>query len=275
MLHLICALKCEARSLIAHYRLIHCGEAEFYPFYISQDKNISLTISGVGKINAAAATAFTQAFLQTGKQDIWLNIGIAGHNEMAIGEITLAHKVIDLASQQMWYPQFIGPRICHSVTVTSCDKPQTVYTDSSLPDTVFEMEAAGFYATASRFATSELIHVIKVISDNQHQAANNISEAFVVELIAARLDIIDQILNLLGQLSTHLDSLISIPDYYELIIEQWRFTQAQRNMLKSCLHRWRVLCPDKNPMHELDGVLQSKDVIRKITHTLDHMSFNL
>ena len=75
MIHFICALMCEARSLIAHYQLKYSADSKSFPLYISPDKQISLTISGVGKINAAAATAFTHAFLQSEKHHIWLNVG--------------------------------------------------------------------------------------------------------------------------------------------------------------------------------------------------------
>jgi len=264
MIHFICALKCEARSLIAHYRLKHSTASDSFPLYISADKQISLTISGIGKINAAAATAFTHAFLHTEKQDIWLNVGIAGNRDLEIGEITLAHKIIDQTNNYVWYPQIIFSPPCPSVGILSCDEPATDYTDS-----LFEMEAAGFYATACRFASSELIHVIKIISDNQQQPAEKMSESFVAGLVEEKLTTIDQIAHALGSLANHLDRSNEIPDYYEQIIEQWRFTYAQKSILKSCLNRWHVLCPDENPMEEIDKSLHGKEVIYQITHKLD------
>ena len=264
MIHFICALKCEARSLIAHYRLKHCTDSDSFPLYISQDKQISLTISGVGKINAAAATAFTHAFLHTEKKDIWLNIGIAGHKELEIGEITLAHKIIDQTNNYAWYPQIIFSPACPTVEILSCDGPATDYTDS-----LFEMEAAGFYATACRFATSELIHVIKIISDNQQQPAEKMSESFVAELVKEKLTVIDQIAEVLNSLATELENSNKTPDYYAQIIEQWRFTHAEKSILKSCLNRWHVLCPDESPMKEIAKSLHGKEVIYQITHKLD------
>jgi len=264
MIHFICALKCEARSLIAHYRLKHCSDSGSFPLYISPDKQISLTISGIGKINAAAATAFTHAFLHTEKQDIWLNVGIGGPTELEIGEVTLAHKIIDQANQCVWFPQIIFSPPCPSVELLSCDQPATDYTDS-----LFEMEAAGFYATACRFATSELIHVIKIISDNQQQPAEKMSESFVAELVKGKLAVIDQIAESLSLLANHLDNAIEAPEYYEQILEQWRFTHAERALLKSCLNRWQVLCPDENPIKVIDSALHGKEVICQITNILD------
>ena len=269
MIHLICALKCEAKSLIAHFRLKNCSDSTSFPLYVSQDKQISLTISGVGKINAAAATAFTHAFLQTIKQDIWLNVGIAGHKDLEIGEVIIAHKIIEQSSQQSWYPQILYSPPCQSMEVLSCDHPASNYSDAIFSGAVFEMEAAGFYATACRFATSELIHVVKIISDNQQHPADKISTPFVADLLKNKLEIIDQLIASLRQLAKDMDSPNESPDYYDQIIEQWRFTHTERNRLKSCLNRWHVLYPDENPMKVLDGSLQGKDVINQITNKLD------
>ena len=264
MIHFICALKCEARSLIKHYRLKHRADSEFFPLYISADKQISLTISGIGKVNAAAATAFTHAFLLTGKQDVWLNVGIGGHRDMHIGEIALAHKIIDQTNDYAWYPQIIVSPPCPSMEILSCDQPITNYTEA-----LFEMEAAGFYATACRFATSELIHVIKIISDNQQHPAEKMSESFVAELVTNQLTVIEKIADSLSLLSNDLDNSNESPNYYDQIIEQWRFTHAEKSILKSCLNRWHVLCPDENPMKEIDKSLHGKEVICQITNKLD------
>lgn len=264
MIHFICALKCEAKPLIEHYQLQHRTDSKLFPLYISQDQKISLTISGTGKINSAATTAFTHAFLETKKQDIWLNVGIAGHKSIEIGEITLGHKIIDQSNQYTWYPQIIISPPCISTEILSCDKPNTNYRDA-----IFEMEAAGFYATACRFATSELIHVIKIISDKQQQAIKKISASFVTEVVDNKLTIIDQIVISLSLLAKDLECSDVSPNYYDQIIEQWRFTHAERNILKSCLNRWQVLCPDKNPIQEIDKSLKAKDIICRIIDKLD------
>ena len=228
MIHLICALKCEAKSLIAHYRLKNYAASESFPCYISQDKQMSLTICGIGKINAAAATAFTHAFLQTSKQDTWLNIGIAGHKELEIGEIIIAHKIIEQSTHHTWYPQILCSPSCQSKEVLSCDRPALDYTETVSSGAVFEMEAAGFYAAASRFATSELIHVVKIISDNQHQPVDEISASLVADLIKDKLKIIDHLITSLHQLTKYVRIPNKSPDYYDQIIEQWQFIICEK-----------------------------------------------
>ena len=272
MVHFICALKCEAKSLIAYYRLKKYTESASFPLFISEDKHISLTISGLGNINAAAATAFTHAFLQTGKPDIWLNIGIAGHIELDIGEITLAHKIVDQSNQHTWYPQILFSSPCQSMEILSSNKPVTDHDSSMSSEPIFEMEAAGFYATACRFATSELIHVVKIISDNQQHPVDKISESIVEDLVKNKLSIIEQILESLNLLAKDLESSNEAPNYYDQIIKQCRFTHTERNLLKTCLNRWHVLCPDENPMEDLEGIVRGKDIIHQITDKLDQVT---
>ena len=279
MIHFICALKCEARSLIKHYQLKHDTGSRFFPLYINHDKQISLSISGVGKINAAATTAFTHAFLQSGKHAIWLNVGVAGHKELKIGEITLAHKIIDQATNHSWYPQIIFSPPCQTMEVLNCDHATIDHTNQ-----IFEMEAAGFYATACRFATSELIHVVKIISDNKQQTIDKISEILVNDLIKNKISIIDQITSSLLQLAKDLedpdptaDFSYHFADFYEQMINQWRFTHAERERLKTCLSRWHVLCPHENPINYIDKFCKSwrgKEIIDQMTKKLDAEPIN-
>jgi len=62
-IHLCCALACEARPLIAGWKLERSGKAALYPLYRSMNDNMSLTVTGVGKSNAAAAVAATAEHL--------------------------------------------------------------------------------------------------------------------------------------------------------------------------------------------------------------------
>lgn len=264
MWHIICALQCEARSLITHFQLQKDTESPSFPLYIDKHRKISLTVSGTGKINAAAATAFTHAFLKTAKQNIWVNIGIAGHGELAIGELVLGHKIVDQATQLSWYPQLIGSWPCNTMEILSCDAPCSDYAVA-----VLEMEAAGFYATACRFATSELIHVIKVITDNQQQPVTKMAESLVAELLQQQIVLIERLLNQFDTLAKTLDSPKPVPPHYEQIIAQWRFTHAQREILRTCLQRWQVLCPDDDPIAEIGEADRGQDVLDRLIAKLD------
>jgi len=49
MIHLICALKCEARPLIRYYHLKQLEGAETFPVYVDKTFSLSLIITGPGK----------------------------------------------------------------------------------------------------------------------------------------------------------------------------------------------------------------------------------
>ncbi len=83
MINLVVALPAEARPLIEFFRLKEKTTIGTFRMYRQED--MSLVISGPGKIAAAAATALLAGSNTTGKQAAWLNIGIAGHATYAIG----------------------------------------------------------------------------------------------------------------------------------------------------------------------------------------------
>jgi adenosylhomocysteine nucleosidase len=56
------------------------------------------------------------------------------------------------------------------------------------PPWVYDAEAAGFFPTACRFSTAELVHCFKVISDNSDATlSRRMSSTFLEHLIARNL----------------------------------------------------------------------------------------
>ena len=95
MICFVVAYKAEAAALISHYRLEQQQQQEF-PLYSADD--IALVISGSGKSNAAAATAYLYGKTGFHRDAVWINLGIAGHAVDAPGNTSLASKVIDVAT---------------------------------------------------------------------------------------------------------------------------------------------------------------------------------
>lgn len=144
-----------------------------------------MAVSGVGRRAATAATALL-AGEEGSAEAAWVNVGIAGHRTLPLGEVVLAHAVTDAASGRVWRlrPGFAPP--CPTAAVTTVDRPETSYPE----DVVYEMEAAGFCAAATRFAGRELIRVIKVISDNAAASPRHLTAGRVEELIERGIDTI-------------------------------------------------------------------------------------
>lgn len=268
MINIISALQCEARPLIERYRLQ--GNARHSPFRCYQNDEMRLIVCGIGKLAAATATTYLAAS-DPHRCCAWFNIGIAGHTEKTVGEPLLANRLIDAASGQQWYPAITMPLCCDSTTLTTVDRAETDYRDNTMVD----MEASGFYAAASRFQSSELIHALKIISDNRYYSSDNITETSATALIADNIGTIDKTISELQQLSAQLEKIEQLPAETITFIERWHFTTYQKNELNRLLRRWHALTPHSPPeVYPFDDCSNSKAVLAAIKRHLDAQPIN-
>lgn len=196
--HLVTALPAEAAPVTSRFDLKRrqpdCG----FPVY--RNRHISLVVSGVGKTNAAAASASLHALNHCPANAIWINLGIAGHGKLPRGEAVLAHSITDAATGETWRPPVHILPPCTHVGLETLDRPDFDYERRS----AFDMEASGFYATAVRLSPPQLVHCFKVISDNREQSGRGISAALVRRLIADRLDLLQELLDRLTTIAGRL-----------------------------------------------------------------------
>ncbi|MEQ1840546.1 MAG: hypothetical protein ABL994_09055, partial [Verrucomicrobiales bacterium] len=161
----VVALRPEADPLISRMGLKSFdGPGKLFPLYRSRDGRTYLTISGIGRVNAGAATAYLAASLPEDGMAGWINFGIAGSGNVAYGETFLASRIVEEGTGRAWYPGVVLP-LPVGVTraeVTTVDKPTETYPSRGL----VEMEASGFYQTALRVSTVEFCQVVKVVSDD-------------------------------------------------------------------------------------------------------------
>jgi hypothetical protein len=271
MIHYICALKCEASPLIEHYQLKHIQKAELFNIYMNNENGVSLTITGVGKLAAAMATTYTYTFLQCEAGDVWINMGVAGHATHNIGDIYIANCIEDISNTSTWYPQLVIDTSIPTAGLQSLDQPSTEYNN-----TMYDMEAAGFIFSASRFATSELSHSIKVISDNQLSPTDRLSARMISKLIDAAKEPIVMFASQLETLSLELSSDFDISDDFQLFTTKWHFTQYQQNELKKLLHRHHLLAPTTSPIKSISSSCnKAKEVLDSLQTSLDNIPFYL
>lgn len=269
MIHIICALHCEAKPLIEQYRLKRRDAGDVFPIFTDRQQYLTLTVSGTGKVNAAAATMYTHGLSDSKKSDVWLNVGISAHERLPIGQAALARCICDVSNGKNWYPQFVFEPPCQLATLLTLDRPSTSYVDK-----LFDLEAAGFYETACRIATTELIHVIKIISDNRENPAVWIAESTVEELVREQLEVIDSLISSLQSLSSELESIDSPPQYYSECLDKWRLTQYQKNSLYRLLQRWQILCPHINPVDTFREMNDSKKLLKSLKQHLDEQAID-
>ena len=236
-IHVVTALAEEARPLIDSLGLERLVSRSPFPTYHNGDWWLS--VSGIGKAASAAATALLFARAGERRRQVWLNIGVAGHRDLPVGQLVIADQLIDKATDRRWYPQVLIDPGCPRTSVCTVERVESEYRDQL----VFEMEAAGFFGTAIRFSTAELIHVFKVVSDNRLNPVESLARARMGELVAAAVPQIERFGRSLAELAE--EARPPSPD--ERVVgafeRRWHFTVTQRRQLLRILNRLEALEP--------------------------------
>jgi adenosylhomocysteine nucleosidase len=264
-LHLVVALPCEAKPLIQHYRLQKQAYSGNFDIYQNPQNTIQLIISGIGNINAAAATAFIYALYGMQTHACFLNLGIAGSALHQIGEMVLIGKIIDEYQTRNFYPRYLFKTTLPQAMLISFLRPQTTYPENSVVD----MEGVGFFQTAKQCVSQEQIHLLKIISDTPDSDLKAIHPQWVTELIQAKISYIDDVVDNLLKLSAQ-EAAVSPPaPYYEDFLQQGHFTQYQQHQLKKLLRRWHNLFPEQSPLSIIDSKAHAKVVLNQLNTQLN------
>jgi len=255
MINLVVALQAEARPIIEALDLVQDRPTGIFPVYCNGD--LSLVVSGIGRTHCAAAV--THLFHRTAQRvnQAWLNIGIAGHQQVPIGSVLLASRITEHASGRSWYPPYVlDVELLRSPLVT-VDKPERCYPDCC----AYDMEAAGFYQLACRCSTGELVQSLKIISDNPGSDLDLTTDQ-VSQFIDDQMPAIESAVRQLSDLSCVLDTARAPSDLSSPYLEQWHFTVSQRYRLVALLGRLKVrsgqlpAVPRTNECQDANGVLR-------------------
>ena len=153
----VVALKEEAIPIREQYNMVTVEGDGIYPVFRDKEEKHWLVISGIGKINAAAATMFLSQIRNAPPWTAWINLGIAGHRNSECGTLYLIDKVIDQSTNYIWYP---SPAISTSIdkqSLCTVDQPETNY----FGDDLFDMEGSAFFQISSNLSCQQLFqHVI-------------------------------------------------------------------------------------------------------------------
>ena len=90
------------------------------------------------------------------------------------------------------------------------------------------MEAFGFYSSATRLVTAELIQVYKVISDNPANPVKNIDFAMVREWIAGQGESIIRLVDRLQELAQEYNDCYRAPPEFKTFSAEARLTATQQ-----------------------------------------------
>ena len=193
-INIVVALQCEAKPLIDFYKLKPKYSKPFAVYSgIVEAQSINLIVSGIGRINAAAAVAWLAA-----KSDqtinCWLNIGVAGHKNYAVGEILRVHQVVDRETEKGCYPPQTIKWSGKTAALLTYNSQVSEYPAGSMVD----MEGAAFFSTAHKFSSSEFVQSLKIISDNQENSIDRLNAALISELIDTVMPMISDFISALS-----------------------------------------------------------------------------
>ena len=189
MICFVVAYTAEAAALINHFELEQQQQQEF-PLYKTDD--IALVISGSGKSNAAAATAYLYGKTGFHRDAVWINFGIAGHAVDAPGSLYLASKVIDVATQRVLHLSLPDKHPWKTAALYTYDQP---HRNGQRDKGMFDMEASGFALTARRFSQPQFVHCIKIISDNHKTPIEIPSSAMLEKWMMPQMTLLDDFLH--------------------------------------------------------------------------------
>ncbi len=228
MLIWVCALHCEAKPVIDYYRLKKSQQTRAFELY--QGDNSACIISGPGKIASAAATAWAAASFAQHAAIAWLNLGIAGAADQALGSIFLINQVTDAETRRSYYPVTTAKSALAKASCISLSQPSFDYHPSHL----FDMEASAFLATALRFSSAELCQCIKIVSDNQSENQAR-DKHRISAFIQQHIQLIDEQARQLQALSEQLASLEVPAEAWQQLASLARFSQTQQARLRVLL----------------------------------------
>ncbi|WP_335995938.1 spore photoproduct lyase family protein [Fusobacterium polymorphum] len=162
MLYIVTALYIEAKPLISLFNLKK--DSKYTKFQVFSNENIKLIISGTGKIKSATALTYLISNKDIKENDYIINIGFIAsiNNNSQLGDIIYISKIQNAYSDTTFYPEMIYKHNFLEGSLTTFDK----IIENKIENVEYiDMEAYGFFQTASIFFKKDKIFLLKIVSD--------------------------------------------------------------------------------------------------------------
>ena len=162
MLYIVTALYIEAKPLISLFNLKK--DNTYTKFQVFSNENTKLIISDTGKIKSATALTYLISNKDIKENDYIINIGFIANsnNSSQLGDIVYISKIQNAYSDTTFYPEMIYKHNFLEGSLTTFDK----IIEKKIENIEYiDMEAYGFFQTASIFFKKDKIIVLKIVSD--------------------------------------------------------------------------------------------------------------
>ena len=161
MLYIVTAIYIEAKPLISLFNLKK--DNSYTKFQVFSNEDVKLIISGTGKVKSATALTYLISKEDIKKDDYIVNIGfVASNKNSQLGDIVYVSKIQNAYSDFDFYPEMIYKHNFLEGSLTTFDS----IVEKKIENTEYiDMEAYGFFQTASIFFKKDKIIVLKIVSD--------------------------------------------------------------------------------------------------------------
>ena len=261
----VIALKAEAEEIINNYALELVANKPF-PVYKNRDIDIWLVLSGIGQINAVAATTYLYVKSDASYNTIWINLGIVGSRNFKVGELVQIDKITTNDFRDKHYPSpatFKNNNVERSNLIT-VNKPEALFEN----DGVYDMEGYAFFSFAKKIASYELVSVLKIISDIPGTDISKIDKFAVERLVLKKMPLIEKVLDNLLSLQEMLLLQQRKPNYFDEICQHKKFSVSQKVTLKKYLTQWQSRFPRRNPLYEIGQRMTASQILKKFSDNL-------
>ena len=269
-IRLVVALKEEAQIILDHFKLKAVNEKTIYPIYKNKEETHWLIISGIGRSNAAASTAYLYSYSKAPQHTSWINIGIAGSDKGNYGDLYLVDKISTYQEKKNSYPSTMPKTILSKMHLFTSDIPISDYSKYGLID----MEGSAFFDIASKLSSKEFICLIKVISDGPKNNIKEITKSKISNLIEENLLKIIDVISYYERLSEKELQITEKPKLFYEIKSKWHFSATQSYKLETLLRRIEIFCNKKCIEEKIKHCNTSNSVINVLNTNIKNNLVN-
>ncbi|MBQ5675781.1 MAG: hypothetical protein IIV45_12025 [Lachnospiraceae bacterium] len=166
MVYIFAALYKEAEAVIQAFGLKKVCENSKFQEFVSEEKGISLVITGVGSISAAVAVGCMCTKYGVKEEDFLVNIGTCASSE-AVGSIFFCNKITDENTGRTFYPDILFKHPFMECEVYTYGKIVSGgLLEQKQETSVYDMEAAAIYQAGAYFFSPHQMSFLKIVSDN-------------------------------------------------------------------------------------------------------------
>ena len=241
------ALKHEALPIIDYFELT-LNNKKYRNIFNNMEKNVFLIIAGIGIQNAKKAVTNLKQ-LNNNKDDIWVNIGIAGHVTFKVGSIYEAKKVISSNNENIFFTNSFHNKVPTSA-VCCVNKEEKKYNNKYL----YDMESYGFLEALDSLTIKENIFMFKIVSDNLQFKPKSYKN-FAISFISKHIRKIDTILDKYRNKPT--ESVYDITLMLNIIKNKYHVTFYNKKKLEKILTKIFIIKSQKEIKND---VLVSKSL---------------